>query len=250
MAVGVSALLGFLIPSLAELWLNLSAFEKVGIGASTFVIVLSLILHTGKPLLKRRVSIKDRLESLSVELRLTKAKKQGLEERLQRAEQERDELKAKDLQKETLQNKIKELGAESERLKAEIAWQQEQLNRFDGQRHRFGRFLIDAHSEGMELRGSRPSRAEALDWERHIRDLLERAVGRDIANDVLRDDPQFQSSEFDASSPQKFLELRLQRIENLRKIVANRGAILFRPNFDPYEWEDWKSPPANRESGR
>ena len=40
------------------------------------------------------------------------------------------------------------------------------------------------------------------------------------------------------------MEMRVQRVDQLSKNVARNSAIPFRSGFDPYEWEDWKSPPS------
>jgi len=95
--VGGAALLAFIAPSVLELWFNISALQKVGIFASTFLIALSLMLQIGKPLVKGHASLKEQFERQSTLLRLTKAEKQAAEENLREAERERNELRAKDL---------------------------------------------------------------------------------------------------------------------------------------------------------
>jgi hypothetical protein len=235
--VGGSALLGFAAPSVLELWFNLSALQKVGIGASTFLIALSLMLQIGKPLVKGRASLKEQLKRQSALLRRTEAEKQNAEEKRREAERERNELRAKELNKDTLEK-------ETQELRAEIVRQQEQLNRYDADSLRFRQFLIDAWSEGTDLCGKDPSEEAAADWAGQVRNLLERAMAKHIADTILAHDPQFQSADPDASGAQMFLEMRVQRLENLRKTVANRDAIPFRSGFDPHEWKDWKSPPS------
>ena len=117
------------------------------------------------------------------------------------------------------------------------------MSEWDGDRQRFKHFLLEAWSEGTNLRGSNPSKEEAREWESHVRHLLEQARGKEFANKVLRHDPNFQSADFDASDAQKFLEMRLQRVDQLSKNVTKSRAIQLRSGFDPYEWKNWKSPP-------
>jgi hypothetical protein len=229
--------------SLDWFW-NLPPIVLVVLVVAVFLLVAAVILTVLNPVLQHRVSYKRQLESTSTKLRLVKAEKESLEERLQGAEQERDELRAKDLEKRTVEKKIKELNAETERFKAEIVRQQEQLNRYDADSLRFRQFLIDAWSEGTNLCGKNPTQEAAEDWAGHVRNLLERAMAKHIAYTILAHDPQFQSADPDASGAQKFLEMRVQRLENLRKTVANRDAIPLRSGFDPHEWKDWKSPPS------
>jgi hypothetical protein len=117
------------------------------------------------------------------------------------------------------------------------------LSEWDGDRQRFKHFLLEAWSEGTNLRGGNPSKEQAREWEGHVRHLLEQARDEEFADKALRHDPNFQSADFDASDAQKFLEMRLQRVNQLSKNVTKSGAIQFRSGFDPYEWKDWKSPP-------
>jgi hypothetical protein len=125
-----------------------------------------------------------------------------------------------------------------------IKVQEERLSEWDGDRQRFKHFLLEAWSEGTNLGGGNPSKEEAREWESHVRQLLEQARGKEFANKILSHDPNFQSADFDASDAQKFLEMRLQRVDQLSKNVTKSRAIQFRPGFDPYEWKDWKSPPS------
>lgn len=148
-------------------------------------------------------------------------------------------------EKEALQQETEKLRAENERLKAVNSGQQEQLSNWEGDRRRLKEFLTEAWREGTNLRGSKPSKEEAQEWENHVRYLLEQAIGKEIADKVLRHDPHYQSGDFDASDAQKFLEMRLHRVERLQGNVAKQGAIPFRTGFAPYDWKDWKSPPQS-----
>jgi hypothetical protein len=186
-AVGVSALLGFLAPSVAEVWLNLSSWQKVGIGASTFIIVLSLMLQIGKPLLKRRASLKERLESLSAEL--------------QNAEQERDKVQAeydsirgskywgevKIAEVGTLaadaeaKRQIEELKSENEELKKKldkrkrkrIEWWRESFDKFDFANHNV--LLSAAYADISEF--LKDDIRDALQNRSHLRVELDARTG-------------------------------------------------------------------------
>jgi hypothetical protein len=146
---------------------------------------------------------------------------------------------------EQLRRNLAEVEQERDSREAIIEGQQEQLSEWEGDRRRFKEFLTEAWVEGTNLGGSKPSKEEAWEWEGHVRYLIEQAVGKEVADRVLKHDPQFQSADFDASDAQKFLEMRLHRLDDLRKSVSKHGAIPFRFGFDPYEWDDWKSPPRS-----
>jgi hypothetical protein len=143
-----------------------------------------------------------------------------------------------------LRTQLAEVEKRLDSADAVIQRQQEQLSEWDGERQRFKHFLLEAWSEGTNLRGGNPSKEEAREWEGHVWHLLEQARGEEFADKALRHDPNFQSADFDASDAQKFLEMRLQRVDQLSKNVTKSRAIHFRSGFDPYEWKDWKSPPS------
>lgn len=142
-----------------------------------------------------------------------------------------------------LQEEFEKLRKEVKRLKAINVAQQEQLGKWDGNRRRFKQFLTDAWREGTNLRESKPSKEEAQEWERLVSHLIEQAVGKEIADKVLRHDPHYQSGDFDATDAQKFMEMRLHEVDRLKTDVANNSTIPFRSGFDPYAWEDWKTRP-------
>lgn len=138
---------------------------------------------------------------------------------------------------------LKQLRAEIERLKAENSKLVEKLTDFNGDRHKFRELLNDAYTEGMDLRGRKPSEEQARKWGSQLRNLLERAVGDEPVNRVLRDEANFKSAIFGSTSEQMWMESRLNRLHDLIRQVESRWAIPFRSGFDPHDWKNWKSPP-------
>lgn len=138
---------------------------------------------------------------------------------------------------------VEKLRAEAESLRAQRDELQGKLGQWEGDRVRFKDLLTNAYTEGLSLRESKPSAEEARSWERHIKNLLEQAVGDEPARRVLKDDPTFRSAHLDATEEQRWMESRLNRLHDLMQQVKTRHAIPFRSGFDPHEWKDWKSPP-------
>lgn len=137
-----------------------------------------------------------------------------------------------------------ELRAEVESLKGAIAKQREKLNRFDGDRKRFKALLTDAWREGTQLRESGPSEGDARKWGDRVGHLLEAALGNDYWVDrVLKDDPDFRSAIFNSTTEQKWMESRLNRLQDLSQWVEAQESIPVRPGFDPHGRKDWKSSP-------
>lgn len=129
-----------------------------------------------------------------------------------------------------------------ERLQRELSEAERKLANFDGDRKRFKSFLLDARSEGIDLRANDPSEEQAKEWEGHVKYLIECAVGKEIAEKVLTHEPHYDA--------QKYIAIRLDAIDRLSENVAQSPTIPFRPGFDPHKWEDWKSPPPTAEQAQ
>lgn len=104
-----------------------------------------------------------------------------------------------------------------ERLEAVIRRQQEMLNRYDGDRIRFEELLTDAYTEGMDLRQSEPEEEAAQGWANHLKTLLERSLGDYWVDRVVSEDPSFRSSKSGSTDEQKWMESRLNRLDDFRR---------------------------------
>lgn len=139
--------------------------------------------------------------------------------------------------------------AEPERLKAEIAAQQERLARYEGDRKRFKELLQEAQVEGTALRESKPSERDvqewARQWARRVYDFVRAACGDTPADVFMRSQGDRVSTDLDATREQAWMDNRLSRLHELIQAVGSRDTIPFRSSFDPHEWKDWKSPPKS-----
>ena len=151
---------------------------------------------------------------------------------------------------ERLKRQLAEAVQKRDSLKTENEGLQQRLDRWNGDRLRFKELLTDAWVEGSNLRESKPSEQDARNWGDQLKTLLDRAVGDEQVNRILRDEPDFRSSIFGSTTEQKWLESRLNRLHTFMDQVKGRDAIPFRSGFDPHEWKDWKSPPPTTEQAR
>ncbi len=213
-ALGASVVLGVLVPAFVDEYVSLGFLEKTALVVGVFILVFACGRALAQPIKQGRASLKGQLAEKSIEL-------------------------------ETAQEELQSVKREHDQFKTTIESQEERLAKWEGARERFKAFLRDAWTEGIDLRGSDPTQADARDWESKARTLIEWAVGEESANYVLEHDPNFRSGDFDATGAQKFLEMRLQNLDAFMKHFVQRDAVPFRPDFDPYDWKDWKTPPRD-----